>query len=215
MDVIDLASSAKWEVAPAKFTATPSAQRHRAGGATQPGPDAASQNKGGVGPPPGLGMCDTGMCLAQNAGGPGSSGTEGMGNASDAVPAQGTEAADVAMAIFPPLRAAKVAGAAAGQVASRPGLVVRAWKWVKGLFGSKGLSKEALKSIRSLEQRALEHRTKLDAFRRNPDAFDNKGFLRNAPSPEVRERIIQGRLRHLEQEIRNFEQQIERLRGGG
>jgi hypothetical protein len=46
-DVIDLASSAKWEVAPAKFTATPSAQRHRAQGATQPGPDAASANKGG------------------------------------------------------------------------------------------------------------------------------------------------------------------------
>jgi RHS repeat-associated protein len=103
------------------------------------------------------------------------------------------------------------------------GWLARAWKWVKGLFeaessvakGGTQLSKEALKGIRSLEQRALEHRTKLDAFRRNPDAFDNKGFLKNAPSAEVREQIIQGRIRHLENEIRNFEQQIERLRSGG
>lgn len=81
--------------------------------------------------------------------------------------------------------------------------------------GAPALSKEAAKSIRSLEQRLVEHQNKLDAFRKNPDAFDNKGFLKNAPSQEVRDRIIQGRVNHLEQEIRNFQQQIERLRGGG
>jgi len=81
--------------------------------------------------------------------------------------------------------------------------------------GAPQLSKEAAKSVRSLQQRPGEHQNKLDAFRKNPDAFDNKGFLKNAPSQEVRERIINGRVNHLEQEIRNFQQQIDRLRGGG
>jgi RHS repeat-associated protein len=78
-----------------------------------------------------------------------------------------------------------------------------------------GLSKEALKSIRSLQERLVEHVNKLRDFVKNPDAFDNKGFLKGAPSQEVRDRIIQGRVKHLEQEIRNFAQQIGRLRGGG
>jgi hypothetical protein len=70
------------------------------------------------------------------------------------------------------------------------------------------------RSIRSLNQRLAEHRAKLEAYRSNPDAFDNNGFLRNAPSVEVRERIIQGRIRHLESEISNFERQIEELSRG-
>ncbi len=81
--------------------------------------------------------------------------------------------------------------------------------------GAPALSREASRSIASLERRLAEHRAKLEAYKRNPDAFDNQGFLRNAPSQEVREQIIQGRIRHLEQEIRNFEQQIGRLLGGG
>jgi len=71
------------------------------------------------------------------------------------------------------------------------------------------------KSIRSLEKRLEEHRRKLDDYRQDPDAYDNQGFLENAPSLEVRNRIIEGRIKHLGQEIRNFEEQIERLRGGG
>jgi len=77
------------------------------------------------------------------------------------------------------------------------------------------LSASAQRSVRSLEQRLFEHREKLDAFRRNPDLFDNKGFLKNAPSSEVRQRIIDGRIRHLENEISNFEQQIRDLLSGG
>ncbi len=73
------------------------------------------------------------------------------------------------------------------------------------------LSKQAQKSVRSFEKLIVEHREKLEAFKRNPGAFDNKGFLRDAPSLEVRQRIINGRIRHLEDEIRNFEQQIQKL----
>lgn len=72
----------------------------------------------------------------------------------------------------------------------------------------------AEKAIRSLQKRLDEHREKLAAYRANPDAYDNKGILAGA-SPEVRQRIIEGRVRHLEQEIANFQNQINALRGGG
>lgn len=42
--------------------------------------------------------------------------------------------------------------------------------------GTTQLSKQAQKSIRSFETNIAEHRAKLEAFKRNPDAFDNKGF---------------------------------------
>lgn len=46
-------------------------------------------------------------------------------------------------------------------------------------------------------------------------AFDNQGDLaRNAGRPEIQQRIIDGRIRHLEGEIRNFQQWLERLRSG-
>jgi RHS repeat-associated protein len=70
------------------------------------------------------------------------------------------------------------------------------------------LSPQARKAVQSLEKRIVEHRAKLESFRNNPDAFDNKGFLANAPSQEIRDDIIQGRIRHLEREIGNFEKQI-------
>jgi hypothetical protein len=93
----------------------------------------------------------------------------------------------------------------------------KAWRAARAAKAAKTAADaaRAAKSIRSLEKRLLEHRKKLEDYRRNPDAFDNKDFLKNAPSPEVRERIIQGRIKHLEDEVRNFEQQLEKLRGGG
>ncbi|KFA90736.1 hypothetical protein Q664_26850 [Archangium violaceum Cb vi76] len=50
-------------------------------------------------------------------------------------------------------------------------------------------------------------------YKANPDAFDNQGILRNAPSPAVRQRIINGRIKHLEDEIRAFEKAIRDLGG--
>ena len=71
------------------------------------------------------------------------------------------------------------------------------------------------RAVRSLSKRAQEHRQKLEDFKANPDAFDNKGFLQNAPNKEVRQRIIDGRIRHLEQEIRAFETDIQKIIEGG
>ena len=65
------------------------------------------------------------------------------------------------------------------------------------------------------ERQIEEHRSKLDAYRSNPDAFDPKVMRANAPSQEIRERIIEGRMRHLETEIRAFESQIRRIRKKG
>jgi hypothetical protein len=77
------------------------------------------------------------------------------------------------------------------------------------------LTGSALKSFRSLEQRVAEHTKKLADYRANPDAFDNLGLLKNAPTPEIRQRIIDGRIRHLEQEIKAFTDQMNKLLGGG
>lgn len=77
------------------------------------------------------------------------------------------------------------------------------------------LSTQAQRSLRTLSQRLAEHKAKLDAYRKNPGAFDNKGFLKNAPSLEVRKNIIEGRIRHLENEISNFEKQIADILAGG
>jgi hypothetical protein len=78
------------------------------------------------------------------------------------------------------------------------------------------LSRQDLSSIESLEARAAEHETKLAEYRADPWRFDNQGHLaRNRHRPDVIQRIVEGRVRHLEQEIRNFRQQIQALRSGG
>jgi RHS repeat-associated protein len=82
-----------------------------------------------------------------------------------------------------------------------------------GGAGGRGLSASQERAIRSLEQQIAEHREKLDAYRANPDAFDNQGRLQNAPNPEIRQRIIDGRIRHLETEIAGFERQVRQILG--
>lgn len=68
----------------------------------------------------------------------------------------------------------------------------------------------AARGIRSLTKNIEEHTQKLEDYKSNPDAFDNKGFLKNA-SPEIREKIIDGRIRHLEREIKEFKSQLQAL----
>ena len=74
---------------------------------------------------------------------------------------------------------------------------------------NKALTASQKKAIRSLNKQIAEHRNKLKAYKANPDAFDNKGFLRNAKTPEARRKIIEGRIRSLERQISNFEKQTE------
>lgn len=69
------------------------------------------------------------------------------------------------------------------------------------------------RSIRSLESILTIHEGKLEAFREDPFKVDNRGDrARNAGRPDIQQRIIDGRIRHLEAEIRNFERQLELLR---
>ncbi|MEU6402613.1 hypothetical protein, partial [Streptomyces sp. NPDC046985] len=53
----------------------------------------------------------------------------------------------------------------------------------------------------------------LDCSLANPDAYDNKGYLKNAPNEEVRQRIIEGRAKHLRKEIQTFHENIAKING--
>jgi hypothetical protein len=68
-------------------------------------------------------------------------------------------------------------------------------------------------SIKSLRTRLAEHRQKLADYKANPDASDPQGRLRNAPTPGIRQKIINSRIEHLEDEIRAFEKNIRDLGG--
>jgi RHS repeat-associated protein len=78
---------------------------------------------------------------------------------------------------------------------------------------SRGLSQREIKqSISSLEKNIAEHEAKLNTYIKDPYAFDNQGFLRNAPNDDVRQTIINGRINHLQNEIDNWRRQVETLR---
>lgn len=76
------------------------------------------------------------------------------------------------------------------------------------------LNAAEVKSVRSLERNLVEHEKKLADYKRDPYAYDNKGLLKAAPSDEVRQQIIQGRIRHLETEINAFQENIRKIIGG-
>lgn len=78
----------------------------------------------------------------------------------------------------------------------------------------KELSTSDRRSLKSLEEQIKVHEDKLAAYKRNPDAFDNMGHLKNAPNDAVRQRIIDGRIRHLENEIKTFQKNINEIRNG-
>jgi RHS repeat-associated protein len=65
------------------------------------------------------------------------------------------------------------------------------------------------KSNRSLEKRIDEHEKKLAEFKKDPDANDNKGILKDA-SPERRQSIIEKRIEHLKKEIKTFRDNIDK-----
>lgn len=76
------------------------------------------------------------------------------------------------------------------------------------------LTPQQLRAVSSLSARRDEHVRKLLAYIRSPESYDNKGLLTRAPSAEVRQRIIDGRVRHLMREIEEFQSQIDRIAGG-
>ena len=76
------------------------------------------------------------------------------------------------------------------------------------------LTKAQLKSISSLESQIAKHQTKLAEYIKDPMKFDNKGFLKNAPNDAVRQKIIQSRINHLNQEIQTFQNNIQKNLNG-
>jgi RHS repeat-associated protein len=64
--------------------------------------------------------------------------------------------------------------------------------------------------VKGLQEQVRLHEQKLADYKANPDAHDNKGFLKNA-TPDQRQKIIAARIRSLEAQIENFKRQIERL----
>jgi hypothetical protein len=71
------------------------------------------------------------------------------------------------------------------------------------------------RDCRGLLRQLRAHEEKLRQYRLNPDHGDNLGFLRFA-TPEMRRRIIDGRIRNLERQIENFRRQYEEcLRANG
>jgi len=100
-------------------------------------------------------------------------------------------------------------------------LTAKMGKRIFKLFGGKcktdvkckpRLSPQDQKSIRSLQKRIDEHRKKLQDYIQNPDAYDNLGRLRDAPTPEIRQMLIEGRIRKLRKEMDNYQRQINNIR---
>ena len=79
--------------------------------------------------------------------------------------------------------------------------------------GAKKLTRAQKRSVNTLTKRIGEHKKKLEDYIKNPDSFDNKDFLKNAQNQEVRQRIINGRVRHLEKEIKDFQKSIDDIIG--
>ncbi|MEG5016529.1 MULTISPECIES: S8 family serine peptidase, partial [unclassified Microcoleus] len=58
------------------------------------------------------------------------------------------------------------------------------------------------KARNSYQDLIQEHEKKLNDYIANPDAYDNDGRLKNAPNPQIRQQIIQGRINALQKQIK-------------
>ena len=67
--------------------------------------------------------------------------------------------------------------------------------------------------IRQHEKNIREHEEKLEQYKRDLYSQNNEGRLRNAPNEEIRQRIVRARIKHLEQEILAFHENIEKIMG--
>ena len=79
--------------------------------------------------------------------------------------------------------------------------------------GLGNLTKSQQKAVRGLQNQIKDHQKKLSDFKDNPDKFDNKGFLKNA-SPELRDKIINSRIKSLEGQIGTFRKDIDAIQSG-
>ena len=66
------------------------------------------------------------------------------------------------------------------------------------------LSKNEYKAAKSNYKRMVEHVDKLEKYKQNPMKYDNLRLLKKAPSEQVKQKIIELRIAHLEKEIQTF-----------
>ncbi len=93
------------------------------------------------------------------------------------------------------------------------GSLIKIGSWLQRLFKLKKaakLAKSQLKAIRSLKRQIKIHKKKLKNYKRNPDKYDNKGFLKTAP-PSLRKKIINTRIQKLSREIQKFKNEIKKI----
>ena len=103
------------------------------------------------------------------------------------------------------LVADSVEGAVSGVVASLPGMAGRV-----ATVELRGLSAEAQRGIRSYDKRIAKHEAKLAEFKANPTVKPGMEKL----SPDKISKQQQTRIKHLEDEIRAFKDNQEKLRQG-
>jgi hypothetical protein len=85
---------------------------------------------------------------------------------------------------------------------------------IPGKVGEGQSDKSTERAIKSLEEQVSKHQEKLENYLADPDAYDNKDFLKNAPNSDIRQKIIDTRAGHLRKEIKTFMDQINKLKGG-
>ena len=64
---------------------------------------------------------------------------------------------------------------------------------------------EQKKALESHEWQAEDHRKKLKEFKKTPEKYDNEGRQKNAPSEEIRQKVISERIDVLEKAIARHE----------
>lgn len=75
------------------------------------------------------------------------------------------------------------------------------------------LDNSGQRAVESLQDQIDIHSEKLDAYQQDPFANDNLGILERAPTAQIRDSIIEGRMNHLEAEIRAFRGAIRNILG--
>jgi len=106
--------------------------------------------------------------------------------------------------------AGAVIGAFAGPIiVATGGRIVPLTARLMQSFGRQEISPQARRGIRSLEKRIEEHQRKLQDFKDSPTV---RPGMEKLPPPEAIARQQQRRVEHLEQEIKTFRGNIEKLK---
>jgi len=75
------------------------------------------------------------------------------------------------------------------------------------------LTPQQVRSIQSYEKLIAEHQAKIDAFRADPYGFDGENsLLLRQPNPEIRQKMIDGRIAHWEKEIKAYQGNIAKIK---